>query len=227
VKFDPAPREGSYNLVLGIGFGIFILFLCVFGAALLGSHAGEVANATGAVLGGIIGALGAALAVYLTLSGQNRQEATKVSDALIREVLEFARLGIGHLDNCVSISKGTITVPVVALPGAMAMPEPIIYKSVADRIGLANSPQIVVAFYTRLTEIKTGLEVLASHPILARGNADGKMLKHIALGWLDVLGMAKGLISDHVMIAELDSVVQQHVCHDIEVVSAAARTEFA
>ena len=67
------------------------------------------------------------------------------------------------------------------------MPEPIIYKSVADRIGLANSPQIVVAFYTRLTEIKTGLEVLASHPILARGNADGKMLKHIALGWLDVL----------------------------------------
>jgi len=55
-------------------------------------------GATGAILGGLIGAGGAALAVYLTIIAQREDEAKKVEASLRAEVVEFARLAMAPLD---------------------------------------------------------------------------------------------------------------------------------
>jgi hypothetical protein len=52
-----------------------LTLLCIFFAALMGSKtAGELAGALGSFIGGIIGAGGAVLAVYLTLSKHRKED---------------------------------------------------------------------------------------------------------------------------------------------------------
>ena len=79
--------------------------------ALLLSHSGEIAGALGSFLGGIIGAGGAVLAVYLALSRQSDEEMVKVSEAVKVEVTAFAKYVIGGIEICENIAKGKVTVP--------------------------------------------------------------------------------------------------------------------
>jgi hypothetical protein len=97
------------------------------------------------LLGGFVGAMGAALAVYLTLSGQRREERRRIHDAIIREVISFARLAIGKLRTCNDIHAGIVGWPVSKLAEIMQMPAPIIYPAVADRIGLLKAPNLLWA----------------------------------------------------------------------------------
>ena len=116
-------------------------------AAFFGVSPGEALSALANILGGIIGALGAALAVYLTLKGQRKDarrqqedERQRTSSAINREVAEFSRLAIGHLEICEHMHSGTTMIPARDLPAIMKLPEPIIYAGNADNIGrLANA----------------------------------------------------------------------------------------
>jgi len=69
-------------LIVGVGFGFFLQWLPA-------GSAGDRLAAAGGVLGGLLGAVGAALAVYLTLDAQRRDEAEKVEAALRMEVAEL------------------------------------------------------------------------------------------------------------------------------------------
>jgi hypothetical protein len=96
---------------------------------------GEQLNAVAAILRGLIGAGGAALAVYLTIDGQRRDEAQKVEAALRMEVAEFGRLAPLPL---YLLSQRVIAehakIPARDLPVLVAMPEAIVYRETADRI---------------------------------------------------------------------------------------------
>jgi hypothetical protein len=59
-----------------------------------------VAVALGSVIGGIIAALGAALAVYLTLRGQRQDEAEKISTGIVMEVAQLAKFPLEQLATC-------------------------------------------------------------------------------------------------------------------------------
>ena len=101
------------NVFLGIGVFVGASLLCVFFAALIGSTtAGEVAGALGSFIGGIIGAGGAVLAVYLALSNQRREETAKVSVSVRTEVAALSKYVIGAIEICRTITNGTRQVPI-------------------------------------------------------------------------------------------------------------------
>ncbi len=154
---------------------------CYFGVA-----RGELLGALGSVVGGIIGALGAALAVYLTLNSQRKDERQRSFNAVVREVIEFSRLALGHLTTCENIHSMTIQLPANRLPSAMAMPKPIVYPGIASNIGRLTRPQLVVGFFTRPAEIENMLVLVAQ---AARGavNVMPEDIVHIAGAWIDVL----------------------------------------
>jgi len=58
--------------------------MCLFGVT-----RGELLGALASVLGGVIGALDAALAVYLTLNRQRADERHRSFNAIVRELIEF------------------------------------------------------------------------------------------------------------------------------------------
>ena len=66
-----APVAAVAGIAVGYAFSIFPA-----------AHVGEQLTAVAAVVGGLIGAGGAALAVYLTLGAQRRDDASKVEDSL-------------------------------------------------------------------------------------------------------------------------------------------------
>src|SRR6266851_2661454 len=76
----------------------------------------------GGVLGGFIGALGSALAVFLTLRCQRRDEAKSIRDAARREIQEFSRSVTGNLDTCREIAAGPTYASERSPPGQYARP---------------------------------------------------------------------------------------------------------
>jgi hypothetical protein len=65
-----ADSQNNDNTLIGLALFFSVGLLAWFFADLLDSKAGERAAAFGAVIGGIVGAGGAVLAVYLTLARQ-------------------------------------------------------------------------------------------------------------------------------------------------------------
>src|SRR5690348_13086787 len=99
------------NLFVGLGLFFGVAIICGFFAALLDSGAGEVAGALGNVVGGAIGALGAAAAVYLTLRVQRDEEISKVTRAVVMEIAQLSKFPSGQLDTCVLIYQGNFKSP--------------------------------------------------------------------------------------------------------------------
>src|SRR6202034_1328987 len=101
---------------------------------------------------GFIGAAGTALAVYLTLASQRRDEAEKVEGALLAEVSEHARLAHGLLALCEMVLLEGYEIPLRDLPSLMYMPDATVFKATADRISrLAYGPLFVV-LHSRIAE---------------------------------------------------------------------------
>jgi hypothetical protein len=121
---------------------------------------GEALGAFGSILGGIIGALGSAAAVFIMLRRQRIDEIDKVSAAILREVAELCKSPIGQLTACAKIAQGETTVPVSELRQLFHMPEPIVFPAVAGLIGRLPSPTLVVTFYMQLRETAGLLAVL-------------------------------------------------------------------
>jgi hypothetical protein len=99
-------------LLLG-GFQLWILYPHVMPA--------EQLAAIAAIIGGGMGALGAAGAVYLTLSAQRRDDVDKFVAAARMEVVELGRAAADHLGSAIAMFRGESRVPVGDLHGLSAM----------------------------------------------------------------------------------------------------------
>jgi hypothetical protein len=145
------------NVIVGIALAIIVLALCRFVAALMGAATeGEIAGALGSFVGGVIGAGGAVLAVYVTLSSQRNEETAKVSAAVRTEVASLTTYVIGAIEICRGIANGTLQVPSLDANYIIQKlwADPVIYPAVADRVGLLPHPNATVQFYMRLSEAK-------------------------------------------------------------------------
>ena len=152
------------NLIAGIGIWIVVGLVVAFAASLFGATSGEIAAALAGIIGGGIGAAGAALAVFLTLDGQRKDEAERVNKAIMTEIAEQSRFAIGHLGACGLIHDGRIRAPKSEIPRLFASPRAIIYPAVADRVSRLARPALVVSFFTRLEEMRCVVDVLAFNP---------------------------------------------------------------
>jgi hypothetical protein len=122
--------DNRHNVFV-VGLGLSIVIVAGFLAALMDSKAGEIAGALGAVIGGAIGAGGAAAAVYIMLAGQRADDTEIVSAAVLAEVAELCKFPIGQLGACFAIQGGGLDAPKSSLPALMHTPEPIIFPAVA------------------------------------------------------------------------------------------------
>ena len=148
-------RRLKRHLVPGLvvlGLMLFAAIVLAFLANLQKSNAGEIADALGNVIGGTIGALGAAVAVYFMLKGQRNEEIEKTSAAVLREVAELCKSPIGQLGAIAGIQTGQIRVPKSELRQLFHTPTPTIYPAIADRINRLPRPTLVVTFYMQLQE---------------------------------------------------------------------------
>jgi hypothetical protein len=213
--------------VVVIGLAVFVASVAILSFSLLSSKSGEIAGAVGSVVGGMIGASGAAAAVYLTLSAQRTEDRTRIRNALVREVIEFSRLVVGHLETCENIRSGVIALPVPKLAKAMQMPTPIIYPAVADKVGLLPSPQNVVAFYARIVELSMiVVPALADDPAHQQAILRGQDVRVLVEAWLDILQFAHGILQDTHHDTAFDQAVRESILNDIATQSANARQNF-
>jgi hypothetical protein len=174
--------------------------------------------AVASVLGGLFGAGGAALAVYLTLSGQRKEERHRIVYAVVREVMEFARLVIGNLKICENIHM----VPSAALPLIMRMPRPVIYPAIADRLGLLNNPTAVVTFFTKMSVVESMVAVIGAQPDMLRS-----IPREIVQAWIDICEMGKCiLMAEPEAKREVDRRAREDVLKKIEEAVASARKTF-
>ena len=109
-------------------------------------------SALGSVVGGIIGALGSAAAVFIMLRAQRNDETSKVSDAVLSEVVELCKSPIGQLNACMQIQLGHLHSPISALKDLFRAPAPIVFPAIASMISRLPSSTLVVTFYMQLQE---------------------------------------------------------------------------
>src|SRR5580704_8494412 len=99
------------KILAAAGLVLFGIIVFVFFANLERSNPGEIAGALGNIIGGTIGALGSAAAVYFMLKVQRDEETEKTSAAILREVTELCKGPIGQLSACAMIQSGQIVPP--------------------------------------------------------------------------------------------------------------------
>jgi len=188
-----APAWIAAVLLLVI-LGLLVEFGRFFG---LDHSLGDRLAAIGAVLGGLIGAGGAALAVYLTLVSQRKDEAAKVEESLQAEVAEFARLAVGPLAILTpQVARKGPPMPLEDIPEITDLPEPVVFKAAADRLSRLSYGPLLVTFYVRIAEAKQmakllGLRIPISHRgsgILPLGPQEAKML---TTAWYDICVIAR------------------------------------
>ena len=157
--------------------------------------------ATGAILGGLIGAGGVALAVYLTLAAQREDEAEKVEASLRAEVAEFARLAMGPLDILVeALSADSQGVERALVRELVVMPEPVVYKATADRLSRLWYGPLLVTFHTRIAEAQQYANLISLSPTRAiRGLEIPNYLtahdkKVLTQAWHDICDIAQTIL---------------------------------
>lgn len=189
-------------------------------------------TAMAVLLGGFIGAGGTAVAVYLTLAAQRRDEAQKVEAALRIEVAELGRRAHAALEVCESVMSSQAEVPVRDLPVLIAMPEAIVFKATADRVSRLTYGQLLVVLYARVTEVLQMVAIYATAKplpfipddriagMVAAGEAHRMLTKEqaktLATGWFDICEIVRSiLIRDPNSFALAESVVAE-ILSDLE-----------
>jgi len=162
---------------------------------------GEQLSALATILGGIIAAAGTAVAVYLTLASQRRDDARKIEASLRQEVAEFGRLAYAQFEVFKEAQSGKSQIPVRDLPALMAMPEPIVYKATADRIARLPYGALFVVFHARIAEVVSMATVYATaHPSRPETRptperfVDATTAETLAAGWGDICEIARTLL---------------------------------
>ena len=157
------------------------------------STPGERLGAVAAVLGGLFGAGGAAVAVYLTLVAQREDEAQKVEAALRMEVAEFGRLVLGPLylvSESILVAKARV--PIRDLPALVAMPDAVVYKATADRLSRLSYGVLFVVFHARLAEAIRMATIYAATAPRVFGQQESPLVvdedkaRTLATAWLDI-----------------------------------------
>jgi len=137
----------------------------------------DTLGALASVAAGIIGALGAALAVYLTLTIQRKDETKKIRTAIITEIAQLARFQLEQLATCQAIYEGRLPIPRNDLPIFMQTPPPTLYLAAAERISRVHRPTLVIAFYIGLVETEKVVNVIVKAPsskhVLGPGDVQG------------------------------------------------------
>jgi hypothetical protein len=144
----------------GLAILITAVTLTVFIAALFGSEQKDVAGALGNVIGGMLGALGAGVAVYLAIDAQKRDEAAKVSSAIVAEVNVLADYPLSQLGACLSIYARTLTPKYQDLAGLFSVPAPVVYPAVAANIARIKNAALVATFYGQFAEVQNIVRVI-------------------------------------------------------------------
>lgn len=181
------------------------------------AEAKDAAVALGGVIGGIIGAAGAAGAVYINLQAQQDDESRRVRDALRREVIEFVRFVLGHLETCENIHTHTINMPTMALPNALRLPKPVVYPASATLIARLPAPQRYAAFYTRQFEIGVMAEGIAGRPTVPLGpNVTAAEIATIGAALINILGFGRAIIENTDTPTGLDDATGAEMVHQID-----------
>jgi hypothetical protein len=216
-SFDP----NRSNVIVGVALAIAVLAFSRFVAALMGAATeGEIAGALGSFVGGVIGAGGAVLAVYVALSSQRSEETAKVAAAVKTEVASLTTYIIGAVEICQTIASGIRQVPRQDAGYILRklFGEPVVYKAVADRIGLLPHPNATVQFYMRLSEAKAMVESLQLANI-AQEYVSAENAATIADSLSTALQLARGILAGdgdprllewvrQVMVSQIDECLQ-------------------
>jgi hypothetical protein len=227
---NPSFNAARANVIFGIALFLGLALLCGFFAALLGSKtAGEVAGALGSFVGGLIGAAGAVVAVYLAISSQRKEESAKVTAAIRTEVASLTTYVLGAVKICQGIADGSQKIPSQDASYILRKiwGEPIVYAAVADRVGLLPHSNATVQFYMRLAEAKAMLESLQIKTVHAaetsaaarREMVTPEIAETIADSLVTALQLARGILGDDVdpqmsewvrteMIGQIDARIQ-------------------
>jgi hypothetical protein len=222
-SFDPRRSNMLFGLALLFG----VVLLSGFGAALMGAHsAGEIAVALAGFAGGFIGAAGAVLAVYVALSSQRKEETVKVSAAVRTEVAALTTYIIGAVAICQDISTGVRNVPRQDAGYILRklFVEPVVYKAVADRIGLLPHPNATAAFYLRLSEAKAMVESLQIATV-AQEHVTAENAGAVADSLITALQLAHGILSND-GDPRLSEWVRQEMVGQIEKCLQSAKVSF-
>src|SRR5262249_37722615 len=153
-------------------------------------------GALGGVVGGIIGAAGAALAVYLTLAGQRREDQKQIHNAVVREVIEFSSMALGKLDLFENVRSGSVQIPKTKLEEMVKFPEPIVYSAISDKIGLLMSPQRIVGFYMKIISVRYNASIIARSPYSVDQNLDEDDIRIVVEPLAVACQLAKLIIED-------------------------------
>jgi hypothetical protein len=121
---------------------------------------GDTLSAFASLVGAVIGALGAALAVVLTLQGQRKDETEKVCAAITIEVAQLARFPLEQLTLCRAIYQKKHFIPRHDLPIVMQTLPATLYLAAAERISRVHAPVKVIAFYTGLVETEKTVNLI-------------------------------------------------------------------
>jgi len=196
---------------------------------------GEWVNAVDSFAGGLVGAIGAIVAVYLALSRQRKEETKKVSAAVTTEIAALTTYIIGAIRVCEEIRAGTRNVParhagyiVRKLSAA-----PVVYQAVADRIGLLPHPEATAQFYMRIGEVKAMVESLerktelegANNPVAGSGLVPPEFAERVAEGLGLALHLAKAILDDNTKPVS-STWVHQQMLRQIDERLKSAKTSF-
>ena len=191
------------NSLLSVAIFVGSVLIITFFVALTYSKGGEIAGALGSLIGGIIGAGGAVATVYLLISQQRQEEERRVTEAIRREIIEFSKFITAALDCCGYIKYVKMGVPKKNAHSIMIPIDPIIYKSIADRISLLPYPQQVVAFYIRVVEVQALIQMIIESPGDENASIPSSWADTIAESLITACQLAVAIIG-HVSSKNLD-----------------------
>jgi hypothetical protein len=170
---------------------------------LLGVRYGEWVAAFGGIVGGIVGAGGAILAVYLAITGQRKEDIANVNAAIRTEITTYSKYVIGTLVVCQRIAAQDLKIPTVdAEYIGKSLVDPLTYPTVADRVGLMRRPQATFEFYMRIAEAKANLSAIQKKDSrLPQAQADMTYVQPgqaevVADSLITALQMAKHIVGD-------------------------------
>jgi hypothetical protein len=201
---------------------------------MLGVKYGEWVAALGGILGGIVGAGGAILAVYVSITGQRKEDTANVRAAVRTEVTTYSKYVIGALKTCEEVATQIKSIPTVnAEYVGKNLADPVIYPAVSDRIGLLLSPQATIEFYMRVAEAKSNLAAIKQRDARLNSNQAAMVtiqpseVQVVADSLITALEMAKHIVAGNDPTRTKEDLFVQKVTLDkIEAALASAKNTF-
>jgi hypothetical protein len=121
------------------------------------------------------------------------EEINNISNAIRREIIVFSEILINQLRILEVIKSNKITVMRKNIHSVIMNPDPIIYKAVANRIGMLPYP--VVQFYMRMVEIQDAVQIIFVGPDGENASVPGAEAETMAKSVIIACRLARAIIS--------------------------------